>query len=84
MVVTREELEKMRGIDIETVDPDTLKDISEVKIDKGLSREERIAQFIEQIGNPYCFKCNGMVVKLSFADTDITLEDRLEEYRFLE
>ena len=83
-MLSKEELEKMKEVDIETVDPDTLKDISDVKIDKGLSREERITQFIEQIGNPYCFKCNGTVVKLSFADTDITLEDRLEEYRFLE
>ena len=33
-----------------------------------------------QIGNPYCYRCGKVVVKVSFAETDATLEDRLEHY----
>ena len=45
-----------------------------------MSREERILSFIEQIKNPYCYLDDGVVVKVSFMDTDVTLEERLEEY----
>ena len=35
---------------------DTLVDIRDVTVDKELSREERIAEFVRQIKNPYRFK----------------------------
>ena len=44
------------------------------------SKEERIKSFIRQIRNPYCFKVGNVVVKTVFADTDVTLDDRLEHY----
>lgn len=62
------------------VDLSSLKDIKDVVIDPKLSKEERIAQFVEQIGNPYCFRCNGCIVHVSFSDTDRTLEDCLMDY----
>lgn len=74
------DLEAMRNIDIRTVDPDTLVDINDIKVDTTLLREERIRDFIRQIKNPYCFRCGGTVVKISFSDTKATLEDRLESY----
>ena len=36
--------------------------------------------FIRQIGNPYCYRHGKYVVRVSFADTDVSLEDRLEAY----
>lgn len=75
-----EKLREMEKVDIRTVDKSTLVDRSCVKLDKNMSREERILSYIEQIKNPYCYLDNGVVVKISFIDTDITLEDRLEEY----
>lgn len=43
----------------ETASMDTapLVDIRDVSVDKNLTREERVAEFIRQIKNPYCFKC---------------------------
>lgn len=41
---------------------------------------ERILDFIRQIGNPYCYRCGDYVVKVGFADTDVTLEDRMLSY----
>lgn len=74
------DLEEMKNIDIRTVDRDSLVDINDVKIDMNLPREERLIEFIRQIKNPYCYRCGKVVVKISFADTEVTLEDRLISY----
>lgn len=75
-----EDLAQMRKVDICTVDREGLVDIGTVHIDSALPREERFADFLRQIGNPYCYRCGKAVVKVSFADTEATLEDRLEHY----
>ena len=68
----------MKAVDIRTVDPDTLADINDVTIDTTLPMDERLADFIRQIRNPYCYRCGKIVVKLSFSGTGETLEDRME------
>lgn len=73
-------VEEMKNIDVRTVNRDDLVDIRDVKIDRTLPKEDRIRSFIMQIGNPYCFKCGNVVVKTSFADTEVTLEERMEHY----
>ena len=74
------ELEAMKKVDIRTVDIDTLRDIRDVKINTDLPKEERILDFIRQIGNPYCYRHGKYVVKISFTDTDVTLEQRMLSY----
>ncbi len=78
--MNQKEWEDMKNVDLETVNPDTLKDIRDVKIDTSLPKQERIREFIRQIGNPYCFKCGKTVVKINFADTQETFEDRMKAY----
>ena len=56
---------------------DTLVDIRNVTVDKTLPREERIAEFVRQIKNPYCFRCGKFIVSASFSDAGPTLEDCL-------
>lgn len=73
-------LEELKNVDIRTVNRDSLVDINDVKIDMNLPREERLIEFIRQIKNPYCYRCGKVVVKVSFADTEVTLEDRLINY----
>lgn len=73
-------LNDMRSIDIRTVDPASLRDISDIKINTGLPKAERIKNYVEQMGNPYCYRHGKYVVKVSFADTDKTLEDCLLSY----
>jgi len=72
--------DEMKAIDIRTVDRADLVDIRDVEIDRSLPKEDRIRSFIDQIKNPYCFKCGDIVVKTSFIDTDVTLEERMEHY----
>ena len=67
-------------MDVRTVDHNTLVDIRDVKVNTALPKRERILDFIRQIGNPYCYRHGKYVVRVSFADTDVSLEDRLEAY----
>lgn len=78
--ITREAVEAMRNVDIRTVDPDTLRDIRDVEVNAELPKGERILDFIRQIRNPYCYRHGKYVVKVSFTDTDVTLEDRMLSY----
>lgn len=74
------QLAQMKEVDIRTVDRESLVDIREVQVDERLPREQRFEDFLRQIRNPYCYRCGKMVVKISFSDTDATLENRLEHY----
>lgn len=62
------------------IDRGALRDIRSVKIDTSKPCSERIKSFVEQIGNPYCYLDNGIVVEVGYADTDISLQDRLSAY----
>lgn len=62
-----EKLKKMAEVDIRTVDKETLVDIKDVEIDKTLPKQERVMEYIRQIKNPYCYLCNGVIVKISFS-----------------
>lgn len=73
-------LEEMRNLDVRTVDPATLHDRRDVRIDSRQPRDKRIASYLKQIGNPYCYLDGGVVVKIGFLDTKETIDDRLESY----
>ena len=73
-------LEQMRSVDIRTVNPDELCDRKNVRIDSRQPRTKRIASYLKQIGNPYCYVDGGVVVKIGFINTKETIDDRLEGY----
>lgn len=73
-------LEKLKDVDIQSVHKSSLTDVKNVKIDTSLERSERVSDFLAQIGNPYCFLCDGVIVKIRFADTKDTLEEKLNGY----
>ena len=69
-----------KQFDIREADRTLLKDIQDVKIDTSLPYEDRIKSYISQIGNPYCYMDHGVVVALGYADTQVSLQDRLRSY----
>lgn len=73
-------VDEMKNVDIRTVDREELVDIRDVSIDRTLPKEERVRSFVQQIKNPYCFRCGDVIVKTSFANTETTLEDCIEHY----
>lgn len=78
--LTTADIEAMQAVELDAVDRDTLKDIRDVQIDITLPKKERLLNYIRQIGNPYCYRYGKYTVKVSFSDTDATLEDRICSY----
>lgn len=54
---------------------DSLVDIRDVKIDRSMSVEDRMRSYVEQIKNPYMFKVGNTVVRVSYANTQATIND---------
>ncbi len=75
-----EDLRELKNVDIRTIEKDALVEIKKVKIDPELERRERISSFVQQIKNPYCFICDGVIVKIGYTETEDTLEEKLNEY----
>lgn len=73
-------VEEMKNIDIRTVDPVSLVDIRTVEIDDDLPKEERLASFIRQIKNPYCYRVGDVVVKNVYSNDGVSLRERFEQF----
>lgn len=54
---------------------DSLVDIRDVRIDRSMSVEDRMKSYVEQIKNPYMFKVGSTVVRVSYANTQATIND---------
>lgn len=72
-----EKLERCRNMKLEDVTLDDVDEISSIKIDRRKPSNERILDFIAKVKNPYIFKVNGKLVRMSFSDTNKTAEDCL-------
>jgi hypothetical protein len=79
-LVSRGELNRLKFLDIKDVQAEDLQELSEVKLYSDLPVQERLALFLCQIGNPYCFKVNGTPVQISFSDGRRTLDEVLNNY----
>ncbi len=55
-----------------------LVDIRDVSVNKNLPKQERIAEFVRQIRNPYQFKCGNFTVTARFSEDGPSLEDCLQ------
>lgn len=60
-------------------DKSKLVDIQDVHVDPNLPREERIAEFVRQIKNPYLFRCGTFVIHAKYAPDGPPLEDCLKQ-----
>lgn len=79
-MITKKEMEKMANVSVREVDPAELVELDDVNTKTALEGKERIRDFINQIHNPYCYKNNGMVIKVSFVNNDRTLNDCVRDY----
>jgi len=74
------QITKCNETDIMKVDINTLKDIQDVKVNTQLPVKERMADFVKQIEDPYCFRCGKLVVQIIHSESDTTINDCLKEY----
>ena len=56
-----------------------LTDIRDVAVDPTLCREDRVAEFRRQIGDPHHFRCGDIVVHAHYAQDGPSLTDRLKQ-----
>ncbi len=70
----------MENTSAKAIDITHLKDIKDVVIDTTQPCSERVKSFVEQIGNPYCYLDNGVVVEIGYANTPVTLHERFVSY----
>ena len=73
-------IEEMKNLDVRTVDRDSLVDVTQIVIDENLSKEERVAEYLRQVKNPYCFRVGKMVVKNIYSNDGVSLEERFEQF----
>lgn len=60
-------IEEMKNVDVWSVYPETLVDVTQIVIDESLPKEERVKEYLRQVKNPYCFKAGDAVVKCSYS-----------------
>ena len=73
-------LQQMKEVDINEIDPESVTEASEINIDINLPVEERITNYINQVGNPYFIKVGKVIVKMNFPNTDKRANDCFERY----
>ena len=78
MTVT--DLQTLSKIDIKSVALSSLADIKDINLSDNRSAVVKYEELTEQMHNPYCFRCGKVGVKIGFADTDASLDNRLESY----
>lgn len=72
--------EEMKSVDVRTVDRDSLVDVTRIYIDEGLTKEERLREFVRQVKNPYCFRVGDVVIKNVYSGDGVSLRERFEQY----
>lgn len=75
-----EDLEKLKTVDIRTVDREGLVDIARLS-KTGEDGEDGVMgmkAFLEAVKNPYCFMVGNVIVKSSFSG-EASLEQRIRE-----
>lgn len=73
----KDKLERCRKISLEDIQPEDVDEITEIKIDKRKSSNERILDFLNKVKNPYIFKVNGKLVQIGFSDNGKTADECL-------
>ena len=66
--------------DLSQMDFDTLREVDILKIDQTLPKEQRMADFIRQVKNPYCFQVGKVAVSVGFANNGVTFEQQMGYY----
>lgn len=73
-------LKALQDISYQTMDRNTLKDVSEITLDKATSILERVEAFINEVQNPYIMKCGNTIVEVEFSDNKKAIDVQIKDY----
>lgn len=72
-------VEEMKQVDIRTVQAEELADITKIRLDGCQTKEEKIKSFLEQVGNPYCYRVGDVIVKTRYSENGVSFHERFEQ-----
>ena len=78
-MVDKNMLDHMARESINRKDPGALPDLLDVKIE-GETPIQRLESYLDQTGNPYCFRVGKTPVRLLFHNEEKTLQEKLKSY----
>lgn len=73
----RSKLIEKQKLTFNDVNLDDLEEITQIKISRKPTSNEKIIDFIKSSSNPYMFKCNGKKIKIEFLNTKQKAEESL-------
>ena len=73
----KDKLKMFENMSLADIDINDVDELTNIKINKKKSSNERILDFLNEVKNPYVFKMNGKLVRISFSNTDRTADDCL-------
>lgn len=79
-MLTEQQLEQMRKVDIGKVDKASLVDVKSIYVDVDAPLIERLTQFVTQVKNPYAYKVGEYAVKVEYTPGGLPLSEALRNY----
>ncbi len=73
-------ISELANVDIEAVNKEDLVDVSGFTFDTTVPQEQRAAEIIAAVKNPYCFRVGDMGVKLEFSEDAPALQDVFADF----
>ena len=72
-----ERLSQLRAVNVRSVDKSSLIDLNQVSIDETKPVPERVAEFIRQIQNPYCFRIGDVAIKVVYKENGPSFQQNM-------
>lgn len=79
-MISRKQLDEFSNTAVSGLDKNRLIDIQGVKINDSLPVEQRLDDYIQQVKNPYAFRCGSVTVLLQFNPDGKDLSHALAGY----
>ena len=77
LIDLKKKISESKKVDFNDIDIKDVDEITDIKIDKRKSSNERLVDFLNKTKNPYGFSIKGKLVKISFSNTEKTADDCL-------
>lgn len=77
LIDLKKKISESKKVDFNDIDIKDVDEITDIKIDKRKSSNERLVDFLNKTKNPYVFSIKGKLVKISFSNTEKTADDCL-------
>lgn len=78
--MTLDDLEVLESVNLKDIKRDEVIDIDDINIEPDMTKLERIEVFLNATSNPYFVKVGDILVKMSFSDINITIDECIERY----